>query len=508
MLLEHLASGGMAEVHRAVAMGTAGFSRPVAIKRIAPHLLADPEAVRLLIHEAKLAVTFNHPNVIRVSDLGLENGRYFLAMDYVAGQPLSRVMAHARERDVRLPVPFVLHVVRAALRGLAYVHQKTDYDGAPLGLIHRDVSPQNIMVGYEGAVLLVDFGIARATQRAVLTGDGVLRGKPGYLSPEVVLGGALTQSADLYAMGVVLHELLTLQPMRSTESHLQTLAEVMTGEFPRLETRGVTVPDDVAEVVHRALAPTPEGRFPDAEAMGAALDQVMAAHGWQLDAPGVGAQMQELFADDIQREADLQARFHRLIQESVDGTVTDAAARVATPLPLDDAFRTTPALQPPAAVLAARARHGSRTPLRTAFAALAVVAGGGLVSTGLLVGDELVADSRVAAAPPAACVDGPPDDTAVCLWPMSLVEGAAAGRSARTTNRTPVGHAAAARAPTRPPPPARAERRVLEIPDDPPPSEQKPPPSRRADGLALFRNVAEGARRMVSALLDGGSRYQ
>ncbi|MEW5855691.1 MAG: serine/threonine-protein kinase, partial [Myxococcota bacterium] len=315
VLLEKIASGGMAEVFRAAVLGSAGFAKPVAVKRILPHLTAEESVVKLLVEEAKIASTLHHRNVVRVMDLGEVQGQYFLAMEYVAGQSLHRMAVAAERAARRIPLPLCFHVVHQALQGLAYVHEKRDVSGRPMELIHRDISPQNIMVNYDGEVLLVDFGVARATHRPNLTQDGILRGKPAYMSPDLLHGGPVTQDVDIYAMGVVLHELIALRPLRVGETSMQVMAEVMRGDVPRFQDLGLEVPESAAEVVYKALSPTREGRWRDAQSFARAMEDVIQQHGWQLRQADVAAYMAQCFPLEIKEEAAAQARFAAVVAD-------------------------------------------------------------------------------------------------------------------------------------------------------------------------------------------------
>jgi len=325
VLLERVATGGMAEVYRAVAVGTAGFSRQVAIKRILPHLTENESVTTMLVEEAKIASTLSHPNIIRITELGREKDTYFIAMDFVAGQPLSQLCTASVRSGVELPVGVCFHIVHQALQGLQYAHQRKDSLGKPMGLIHRDISPQNIMVTYDGAVLLVDFGIAKAAHAPTKTLAGGLKGKPGYMSPEVVRGKPATQSLDVYAMGIVLYELLARRPMREAENDYEMLDIVREGTFTPLNQLRPDLPADVVALVHQALAPSVDDRWPDTSALLTAVEHVMGVHGWRYGAPQVAALLTTLFPDEIAKEEDASRRFHPVIEELMQAGPDDIA---------------------------------------------------------------------------------------------------------------------------------------------------------------------------------------
>jgi len=316
VLLERIASGGMAEVFRAAAVGSAGFSKMLAIKRMLPHLLTREDFVTMLVDEAKIAATLNHPNILQVLDLGEAGGQYFVAMEFVAGRTLMQVLAAALQKGVRLPQQFSLYVVAQALDGLAYAHQKTDALGAPMNIIHRDVSPQNIMVSFDGTVRLADFGIAKAAQRTTTdTAAGSIKGKPGYLAPEQITGDAIDQRVDIYAMGVVLHEMLSMRRMRRGSDDMKVLLEVFNGTYARFEETGVEVPEDVANAVYRALEPNPLHRWQTAGELARVLYDILRTAQATVGPQQVSALMGTLFPEDIAAEHEAQQRFANVMQQ-------------------------------------------------------------------------------------------------------------------------------------------------------------------------------------------------
>lgn len=326
VLIERIGSGGMAEVFRGLAVGKAGFARTMAVKRLLPHMAQDPEVVRMLVEEARLASAIRHPNVIQVMDLGQQDNTYFMAMEYVAGCTLTRLVNVARER-AGMPQPMAVAIMRDALRGLAHAHALKDENSASLNLIHRDISPDNIMVGFDGRVLLMDFGVARAEDQARVTLAGSLRGKPAYMSPEVVRGGPVTQDVDLYAAGVVLFEVLAMSPMRTARSDVAMLSEVSRGEVPTLESRGVTVPPGLSSVVQHALSADPDQRPPSAAAFAAALDNVANSVGALWTSAETAAWMRHHLPEEAEREAEAEARDRKLARQ-MGGASPRALARM------------------------------------------------------------------------------------------------------------------------------------------------------------------------------------
>jgi serine/threonine protein kinase len=209
-LLRKLATGGMAEVFLAKTDGPMGFEKLLVIKRILPHLAEDPQFVEMFLGEAKLAAQLNHPNLVQIFDFGRAEGSYFIAMEYIDGPTVRLLLARSRDVQRAVPFPIAARIVSSASEGLAYAHDFQDLGtGQPLHLIHRDVSPDNILIGRSGAVKLVDFGIAKATGQSHQTQAGTVKGKVAYMAPEQLRGEPLDRRVDLYGLGIVLYELCT-----------------------------------------------------------------------------------------------------------------------------------------------------------------------------------------------------------------------------------------------------------------------------------------------------------
>jgi len=270
-ILRHIADGGMGSVFEAALVGAIEFRKRVAVKTILDEYAAHPEFVRLFIGEAKLVADLVHENIVQVYDLGLEDGRYYIVMEYVDGLNLEVfVRAHL---DQRRPLPIALgaFIASRVCRGLDYAHQRTDRDGVPLGIVHRDISPKNVLLNYEGVVKITDFGIAKA--REVMEQDEeLLVGRLEYMPPEQATRKPTDARSDIYALGVLTHELLTGElPSRGAWS-LQRLHRLgMSYPKPLIETRP-DVPEDLAAIVDRALQPDPAERFQTAADMGYALE--------------------------------------------------------------------------------------------------------------------------------------------------------------------------------------------------------------------------------------------
>jgi len=387
LLLERIATGGMAEVFRAAVLGSAGFFKQVAVKRIHPHLANDAEVMDMLVREAKIASELDHPNIIRVLDLGHHEQTYFIAMEFVAGQALHNVLAAARRRNVALPLGFSLHVVGQALQGLVYAHNRKDPAGRAMDIIHRDVSPQNVIVAYEGAVQLLDFGIARASEFASQTQQGTLRGKPGYFPPEMFSGAKTTQSLDTYGMAAVLFEALTLRRLRVPRDDMVSWSALVNEPVPLLADLGVVVPPSVSELLTRALDVDPARRFPTSSALADALVAVMREQHLHWGTQDTAALMGQLFPDEMRRDAEARAHHHLQLQAYVEkearGFPSMPALFVPPPPPalppnpmghaaswheetqLRPALEVRPALSVPVSTLSVPVTEVRRTPPRT-----------------------------------------------------------------------------------------------------------------------------------------------
>jgi serine/threonine protein kinase len=268
-LLERLAVGGMAEIFRARQSGAHGFEKILVIKRILPHLAADPEFLAMFIDEAKLQCALQHPKIVQVFEFGEVDGQYYIALEYVDGMDalgLLRACAHRRQR---LPVRLAVHIACEVLDALDYSHSQRGPDGQPLGIVHRDVSPSNVFISRRGDVKLGDFGIARATekQRQSKTQAGTLKGKYGYMAPEQVIGGEIDGRADLFAVGIVLSEMLMGRRLFTAPNDLDVLLMVRDARLDRLNRYGGDIPPALRKILDRILARDPEVRHATAGAL-------------------------------------------------------------------------------------------------------------------------------------------------------------------------------------------------------------------------------------------------
>ena len=280
----------MAEVYKGRIQGPAGFERVFVVKRILPHLSEEPTFIRMFVEEAKLSARLNHPNIVQIFELGNVEGEYFISMEYIRGRDLADTM-RAIWKTLGPPRPeLVAYVGREACRALAYAHSLTDDNGNPLGMIHRDVSPSNIMLSYEGGVKLLDFGIAKALGEAPeTTKSGTMKGKYAYMAPEQTEGGDDVDSRiDIFSCGIVLHEVLTGRRLFKGTNDIQTIERVRRCEVPPPSFQNPMCPPELDNVVLKALARNRDDRFATAGEMADALDDVVHASRFQ---PGHLAQL-------------------------------------------------------------------------------------------------------------------------------------------------------------------------------------------------------------------------
>ncbi len=304
-LFASLGRGGMADVFLSVARGQMGFNKLAVIKRLRQALAEEPAFRNMFLDEARLAARLSHPNIVHTYEVGEQNGVYFIAMEYLEGQSLNKVLKEALRRKEGIEPEVGARIIADALGGLAYAHSLGDYDGRPLGIIHRDVSPHNIFVTYDGHTKLVDFGIAKAALSSTETEVGVLKGKVAYMSPEQAMGGRIDQRADLFAMGIVLWELLARQRLMTGESAANTLHKLMNEPIPRLLQVVPEIDPQLEAIVAKSLEKDPQFRWQTATEMRDALENWLRLRAQPARQEEVGRKMLHLFAtvrEEVQRQ--------------------------------------------------------------------------------------------------------------------------------------------------------------------------------------------------------------
>ncbi|MBX3222051.1 MAG: serine/threonine protein kinase [Labilithrix sp.] len=304
-LFASLGRGGMADVFLSVARGQMGFNKLAVIKRLRQALAEESAFRNMFLDEARLAARLSHPNIVHTYEVGEQGGVYFIAMEYLEGQSLNKVLKETLRRKEALEPEIAVRVVADALAGLGYAHELRDYDGRPLSVIHRDISPHNIFVTYDGHTKLVDFGIAKAALSSTETEVGVLKGKVAYMSPEQAMGQRIDSRSDLFAMGIVLWELIAQQRLMTGESAANTLHKLMNEPIPRLSQVMPRIDPNLEMLVARALEKDPESRWQSASEMRGALESWLAAHPRQTRQEEVGRRMTSLFGsvrEEVQRQ--------------------------------------------------------------------------------------------------------------------------------------------------------------------------------------------------------------
>jgi len=274
-IIERIGAGGMAEAFRAKARGPAGYERELIIKSILPELAEDAEFIRLFVAEAKILGLIKHPNVVQVYDFGEEGGRHFLALEYLDGPSVADMIAVLAHSGQNMPLGLAVYIAREICLGLAAAHGLCGPDDRPLNVVHRDVTPSNVMTTTVGEVKLVDFGIVRVGPATTATLGGRVRGKPAYLSPEQLAGNEIDGRTDLFTAGIVLHEMLTLKPLFLAENELATIYRIMMHQIVPPSVPRSDVPPELDRIVLRALEREPEQRYQTADEMAADLTELV-----------------------------------------------------------------------------------------------------------------------------------------------------------------------------------------------------------------------------------------
>ncbi len=305
LLLEKIATGGMAELFKAKRKGVEGFEKILAIKRILPHMSDNDEFITMFIDEAKLAAQLTHQNICQIFDLGKIENSYYIAMEYVHGKDLRAVLRASRSKKKPFPVELAILVISKISSALDYAHRKRDAGGQPLNLVHRDISPQNILVSYEGEVKLVDFGIAKAATKAHVTQHGALKGKLLYMSPEQAWGKAVDKRTDIFSLGVVMYEMLTGAPLFLDENDTEVtiLEKVREAKIGPVGDLNSSVPDQLEKIITRVLHKNPDERYQTALDLQKDLDNLFYSEGYNATSGSLANFVQSLFPEDWNKEA-------------------------------------------------------------------------------------------------------------------------------------------------------------------------------------------------------------
>jgi serine/threonine-protein kinase len=297
-LLAELGRGGMGTVFLAVAEGRAGLRKLVVLKVLAPGLAEEPSAREMFLAEARLAARLNHPNVVQTFEVAREAGRDVIVMEYLEGHPLATILRRARQQHgAPMPMSMQLRIVADALQGLHYAHELTDFDGSPLKIVHRDVSPHNIFVTYDGVAKLLDFGIAKAVTSSSTTGDGTIKGKVPYMSPEQLAGEPLDRRADVFSMGVVLWDIVVGKRLWYGMPDVAIMRELSTKTVPSLRDECPDVDPLLERIVMKALAPEKRDRYPTALELQLDIESYLSWQEVHDTTRSVGQYVADLFQD-------------------------------------------------------------------------------------------------------------------------------------------------------------------------------------------------------------------
>ncbi len=302
-LLDRISVGGMAEVFKAKAFGVEGFERLIAVKRILPSIAEDEEFITMFIDEAKIAVQLQHANIAQIFDLGKVGDSYFIALEYVSGRDMRTIFERLRKNGQAVPISMAVYITMKVCEGLDYAHNKKDGAGRDLNLVHRDVSPQNILISYDGEMKLIDFGIAKAAGKAGKTQAGILKGKFGYMSPEQVRGLPLDRRSDIFAVGICMWEMITGERLFVGESDFSTLEKVRNVEIIPPSHYNRRIPPDLEKIVLKTLSKEVEDRYQSAMDLHDDLQSWMYTSGNFFARKDLAAFMQEVFRDEIDKES-------------------------------------------------------------------------------------------------------------------------------------------------------------------------------------------------------------
>ncbi len=340
-LLFMLGQGGMGEVHLARLTGAAGFEKLCIVKTVLPNLMGDQNFIDRFHHEARVLVQLTHSNIAQVHDMGEADGTLYMAIEYVAGVDLSRVQTRVERSQAAMPVPMALYMGQKLNEALGYAHRKVGADGTPLGIVHRDVSPQNMMVSYEGEVKVIDFGLAKSSARSKHTLPSTVMGKLGYMSPEQALAKPVDHRSDIFSSGIVVWEMLAGRSMYQGGTMSEMVAQMAVAEVPSLSAARPEVPAALEQIVMRALAKEPSARYQRADDFARALNEFAVREGMTTGAEEVGNYVRAMCPEEFAAERQLQSRLSVMRKRGSSPEIVPAAEPE-----LDGTFVRTPA--PPA----------------------------------------------------------------------------------------------------------------------------------------------------------------
>jgi serine/threonine protein kinase len=316
-LLDRIAVGGMAEIFLARQAGLEGFEKTIVIKRIRPHLSKQGSFVKMFLNEAKLAAQLNHPNIVQIYDLGKINESYFIAMEYIFGRDMRRIIPKADTKEIPFPMVYALKIASSVCEGLFYAHQKADIYGNPLNIVHRDITPENIFVSFDGTVKVLDFGIAKAANQIEQTKAGEIKGKLSYMSPEQCMGKPLDCRSDIFSLGTVLYEWLTGFKLFTGESEVAILKNITEGKIYKPSYFKSDIPDAVEAILMKSLEKDRDKRYQTAWEMQYDLDQFLSQNEFTPSNIHLSNFLRQLFLDEMEDEKARLAQASPAVDSSV-----------------------------------------------------------------------------------------------------------------------------------------------------------------------------------------------
>jgi serine/threonine protein kinase len=341
-VVEKLESGGMAEVFRAESEGLHGFRKQVAIKRVLPHLSSKKKFISMFLDEARLSAQLSHSNCVQVFDIGVGDNAFFIVMEFVDGANLKATMEHLKKRNRDFPVEAAVHISLELCKGLAYAHELTDSNGAPLHIVHRDMSPPNVLITKHGEVKIVDFGLAKANSQLEKSEPGIIKGKFSYLSPEAAMAQEVDARTDVFAVGIILWELLAAQRLFLGETDFQTVKKVQASVVPSISQINKRVPQELEAIINRSLAREPGQRYTTARTLGMDLSKFLFKFGVPVSTFDIATLVQGTMRERQRYRPAQTSIIDKLIEEALleftsltdDAAALEAGAKPPLPGPV------------------------------------------------------------------------------------------------------------------------------------------------------------------------------
>ncbi len=316
-VIEKLESGGMAEVFRAESEGLQGFRKQVAIKRVLPHLSSKKKFISMFLDEARLSAQLSHSNCVQVFDIGVGDSAFFIVMEFVDGANLKAIIEHFRKTGKDFPVEVAVYICVEICKGLVYAHELTDSNGAALHIVHRDMSPPNVLITKHGEIKIVDFGLAKANSQLEKSEPGIIKGKFSYLSPEAAMGQEVDLRTDVFAVGIILWELLSGQRLFLGDTDFQTVKKVQAAAVPSISAINKKVPPELEKIVGRALARDPAQRYSDARSLGSELSRFLFKYGVPVSTFEIGPLVQGVMKERQRARPPQASIIDKLIEEAL-----------------------------------------------------------------------------------------------------------------------------------------------------------------------------------------------